>query len=52
MQDNSMDNEILKICAPTVDIRRIDAAGFYAFGALYILFNVIYWPIFLFIPFY
>ena len=51
MQENFMENEIFNNLIPTYDIRKIDFTGFYAFGALYLLFNAIYWPIFLIVTF-
>ena len=47
--DIGIENDMCSIRRPSAIIRQIDVIGFFVFGALYILFNAIYWAIFLFI---
>ena len=45
--DKATQSEGFNTFKPAFNIRKIDVTGFFAFGFLYLLFNAMYWAIFL-----
>ena len=46
--DSVIENGTANSLIPVFNTRKIDVAGFFVFGVLYLLFNVAYWSIYLF----